>query len=492
MALIFEFSKVKSQVNWEKREDFGGTARYAAIGFSIGAKGYVGTGSDGIELRKDLWEYDAAAETWSQKADLPVEYGRRFAVAFSVGNFGYMGTGLDPLGTLDDFWQYDPMANTWNEKANFDGGKRYWATGFSIGNKGYIGFGYNNGNTTKKDFWEYDPISDTWLEKAQIGGKGRAQAVGFSIGNKGYIGPGGTLDLSTGEFSRDFWEYDPSIDTWLEKATFPGIGRLSAVAFSILGKGYIGTGEDINSTVLNDFWEYDPLTDSWMQVSSLTDTGRVFAAAFSIGNKGYVGTGQIDLDNYLNDFWEYDPVGCIVPGNLITTSITSSSAKFKWDAVSDAAKYKVVYKSDSIGDQWSIKTIKAPHTSLVITGLESNYNYKWKVKSICGDIKSAYSPVETFTTTLRLEAERDESASFSVYPNPLSASSVVSLFLETPSLVFVELFDLSNKRIKAVFNEHLEAGFHELPLVSGQLSAGFYILKLTVNDTSRVMKVVVE
>jgi hypothetical protein len=145
-----------------------------------------------------------------------------------------------------------------------------------------------------------------------------------------------------------------------------------------------------------------------------------------------------------------------------------------------------------MGDQWSSKTIKAPHTSLVITGLESNYNYKWKVKSICGDIKSAYSPVETFTTTLRLEAERDESASFSVYPNPLSASSVVSLFLETPSLVFVELFDLSNKRIKAVFNEHLEAGFHELPLVSGQLSAGFYILKLTVNDTSRVMKVVVE
>jgi hypothetical protein len=43
-----------------------------------------------------------------------------------------------------------------------------------------------------------------------------------------------------------------------------------------------------------------------------------------------------------------------------------------------------------------------------------------------------------------------------------------------------------------ILNEHLEAGYFELPLVSGQLSAGIYILKLTANDTSRVMKVVVE
>ena len=29
---------------WTQKADFGGTARYAAVGFSIGNKGYIGTG----------------------------------------------------------------------------------------------------------------------------------------------------------------------------------------------------------------------------------------------------------------------------------------------------------------------------------------------------------------------------------------------------------------------------------------------------------------
>jgi hypothetical protein len=40
-----------------QKADFGGTARQAAVGFSIGSKGYLGTGSDIGNLRKDFWEY---------------------------------------------------------------------------------------------------------------------------------------------------------------------------------------------------------------------------------------------------------------------------------------------------------------------------------------------------------------------------------------------------------------------------------------------------
>ena len=32
---------------WTQKADFGGTARYSAVGFSIGSKGYIGTGVDG-------------------------------------------------------------------------------------------------------------------------------------------------------------------------------------------------------------------------------------------------------------------------------------------------------------------------------------------------------------------------------------------------------------------------------------------------------------
>ena len=53
---------------WSQKLDFAGSGRSAAAAFSIGAKGYIGTGYDG-SYKKDFWEFDAASNTWTQKAD---------------------------------------------------------------------------------------------------------------------------------------------------------------------------------------------------------------------------------------------------------------------------------------------------------------------------------------------------------------------------------------------------------------------------------------
>ncbi|MCB0583398.1 MAG: hypothetical protein KDD10_29235, partial [Phaeodactylibacter sp.] len=54
---------------WNQTADFSGGPRFGAIGFSIGQKGYVGTGNDGGNHKKDFWEYDPLAGTWTQRAD---------------------------------------------------------------------------------------------------------------------------------------------------------------------------------------------------------------------------------------------------------------------------------------------------------------------------------------------------------------------------------------------------------------------------------------
>jgi N-acetylneuraminic acid mutarotase len=196
---------------WTQKADCGGGWRSVAIGFSIGSKGYIGTGIDtsvspGI-YRKDLWEYDPAADTWTQKADLGGT-ARILAVGFSIGSKGYIGTGVIEVGpgsfaSVKDFWEYDPAADAWTQKADFGGTGRSSAVGFSIGSKGYIG----TGGSGSKDFWEYDPAANAWTQKADFGGTARSRAKGFSIGNKGYIGTG--WDGSSVVY-RDFWEYDPS------------------------------------------------------------------------------------------------------------------------------------------------------------------------------------------------------------------------------------------------------------------------------------------
>src|SRR5437773_1849408 len=133
-----------------------------------------------------------AQDTWTQKADVGGAP-RASAVGFSIGSKGYIGTGSDFITTnYNDFWEYEPASNSWTQKADFGGTIRGHAASFAIGDKGYVGTGQSNPNsgTVTKDLWEFDPIANTWLRKANFGGTAREFATGISTGSKGYIGLG--------------------------------------------------------------------------------------------------------------------------------------------------------------------------------------------------------------------------------------------------------------------------------------------------------------
>src|SRR5206468_1140961 len=112
LLLTAGLSNSHAQDTWTQKADFGGTARYAAVGFSIGSKGYIGTGTE-------------------------------------IGS------------NVQDIWEYDPTTNSWTQKADYGGGPRSHAAGFGIGSKGYIGTGETTDAILKKDFWEFDPIANT-------------------------------------------------------------------------------------------------------------------------------------------------------------------------------------------------------------------------------------------------------------------------------------------------------------------------------------------
>lgn len=299
---------------WTQKADFAGSSnRSMAVGFSIGNKGYVGTGSETIfcvpiscsKDYNDFWEYEPTKNAWARKADFGGET-RIQAVGFSIGDKGYIGTG-GRSGFKKDFWEYNPSDDTWTRKADFPGYGRWAAVGFSIGNKGYIGLGLN-GTTNFVDFWEYDPLTDIWTKKADFPGISRSGVVFFSIGNKGYVG----LGLSTIQLN-DFWEYNPVSDTWKQIADFPGSSRQVAKGFSIGNKGYVVAGHD--GSYKKDLWEWDSTSNTWLQKEDFGGSGRIHAVGFSIDSKAYFGTGN-SSNGYKNDFWEYNS-GITSVSNLI-------------------------------------------------------------------------------------------------------------------------------------------------------------------------------
>lgn len=299
---MLSFSMVYAAPNWQQQ-------RYGAVGFSIGDKGYIGTGYGYVKnvfgLKKDFWEYNPATDSWTQKADFGGA-ARQYAVGFSIGTKGYIGTGVTSGSVaVKDFWEYNPATNKWVKKNDFGGVARGCAVGFSISNKGYIGTGQGN-KINLKDFWEYNPATGLWVQIADFPGIARYAAAGFSIGSKGYIGTGINYVSST-EFTwfSDFYEYDPGTGVWLSKASIGGPARAFAVGFCISNKGYIGTGNS-SLGLRRDYWEYDPGNDTWLQKADLGGVQRSAAIGFGIGLKGYIGTGLESTSSFLQDLWEYN------------------------------------------------------------------------------------------------------------------------------------------------------------------------------------------
>lgn len=371
-----------SQDKWTQRSDFGGQPRCTSFGFSIGNKGYIGVGIFGINwaaVYNDMWEWNQATDTWTQKANYPA-YGTNAPIGFSIGNKGYVGTGSNYGAEQKDFWEYDPLTNLWTQKADFGGGTRASAVGFSIGNKGYVGTGFDKFGKSWNDFWEYDALSNTWTQRANFGGGPRDGAVGFSIGNKGYIGTGENGTPYTG--FNDFWEYDAANDTWTQKANFSGVGRLGAIGFSIGNYGYIGTGDILaanGSSLLIDFWQYDPNNDTWAQMANYGGGPRAGVASFVIGCKGYVGTGVSVSANSngvdTKDFWQYTPpvpsaamagVNTICAGDS-TSLFASGGLFFHWN---NGATSNIISVTPTVTTTYSVivsDSCGADTASMVVT-----------------------------------------------------------------------------------------------------------------------------
>lgn len=229
----------------------------------------------------------------------------------------------------------ETLVGNWLTKKDFGGDARSQAVAFSIGNFGYVGSGYNfNKDERLKDFWQYDPELDNWSQKADLDygthavGRAiaRSGAVAFSVNGKGYVGLG--KDETT--LLDDFWVYNPDNNTWdTLNATNQGpSARYGAVAFAIDNIGYVGTGNDGSNQM--DLWAYDPTANSWTQKTSYQSKVSE-AVAFVLNGKGYICTGY--HNDYNKDLYAYDPAGNKWEAKRPTDNVSDDSYDDKYSTM---------------------------------------------------------------------------------------------------------------------------------------------------------------
>ncbi len=364
----------------------GGNARHRPFTFSIGNRGYLGCGWNGVTMYQDVWEYDPGSDTWIQKADYP-SGPRLSAFGFAIGNKGYVGCGLDQsLYVQGDFYEYNPATNAWTAKAPWIGTPIFGGSSAVVNNMGYVvcGDDWDLGYFRHQEMYKYNPAANLWTYETNFPSDGRRDPCAFVINNKIYVGTGSD---NTYTDVGDWWEYNPSNGVWTPKANFGGTPRSQAVAFGVAGKGYLGTGGQLD---VQDIFEYNATTNTWTEVNSFPGQGRENSSSFVIGNIAYLACGTSGT-NY-KDLWEFNPQNIVDVNQIHAQTISCSlfpnpvhaathlrlkgvNADTKKEFSLFSIDGKLIYAEKFIGNELEINT----------TTLESG-NYIYQIKFESGDL----------------------------------------------------------------------------------------------------------
>ena len=250
---------------WTTKSDMP-TARQALSTSVVNGKIYaIGGGlleptfSSGKSL-STVEEYDPTTDTWTKKSDMPNKRGWHSAIVLD-GKIYIIGGCNTPAGpstgtailTVD---VYDPAADSWSQKGNIPG--RIGA-GFTnvVDGKIYVFGGYGGLDKVR----EYDLATDIWIQKTDMP-TGRCGLSTRLVDGKIYV-IGGHPGSSPYTALATVEAYNFLTDTWETKSNML-IGRCGVSTSVVNGKIYAFGGyiDEWGGPMCETVEEYDPSKDS--------------------------------------------------------------------------------------------------------------------------------------------------------------------------------------------------------------------------------------
>jgi hypothetical protein len=291
-------------------------------------------GATGVP-KQDTWEWDAVAQTWSERTAAGSKPSQRYghAMAFDGSRnqavvFG--GWDMVTTGSKNDLWDWDPATGAWTQRLTgteigvagartfaslvFDGvrarlllfaGQVSYSPDPTTGSYGLVG---------SNEVWDIDPATVTFTNRsvAYQGPSARAyHAMAYNpTTGKTYVFGGVDPMWKSGGLA-DLWEWDGS--QWAQVAEDKGpTPRLdAALAYDPARKSLIlfGGTSWTGMAIPNETWEWNSTTRQWTQLAAsgtpnvrwghamVADTVRNRILLF--GGSNGVGVGP-------NDLWEWD------------------------------------------------------------------------------------------------------------------------------------------------------------------------------------------
>jgi hypothetical protein len=294
LFLLFTPSAYGQLLAWDSNITIPGLGRDDAVCFTFDRIVYFGTGNHaGFNESNTFYALNTRNGEW---LDVPTFPGtpRQYATVQTVNEKAYLIGGISSANVpLNEVWEFDMAAQVWTQKNNAGFSVRWATASFEIEGQIYVGTGRDTLDYFN-DFWRYDPGDDTWTEVASFPLAPRFETIGFALHGKGYCG----LGRDTSEtLQADLWQYDPGLDTWIQKTDYPPGARWYAKAEVLNGSAYVGSGEDENGEMSYQFWKYNPGLETWTQAEGVPFPARRGMASCSIPFYGIFWASGLD-DSY--------------------------------------------------------------------------------------------------------------------------------------------------------------------------------------------------
>jgi hypothetical protein len=191
------------------------------------------------------------------------------------------------------------------------------------------------------------------------------------------------------------------------------------------------------------------------------------------------------------------------PTGIAVTNLTTNSVSVRWSQVLGAGGYMISYGPVSQNpNTYPTLTVCGDILEQTISGLASNTEYQFRVRTICGpcpvtpnSILSNWSAFYSFRTLqLRkgeVEMMENPTADLTVYPNPNKGNFALSFNANEDGQAEILVMDVTG-RIVYRQTVNVSAGINELPIELVNVTSGLYSLRFRIGTVEQTSKIIVE
>jgi hypothetical protein len=215
-----------------------------------------------------------------------------------------------------------------------------------------------------------------------------------------------------------------------------------------------------------------------------------------------------NIDDNCNGQIDEGCTTCSNASSLSTTNISAHSAKLNWTASINPAQWQVEYKDVSTDSRWTRITLARTARGVIISPLNANHTYHWRIRAKCGTTWTNYSSAVSFKTlssnqiisstntqTISSKEESEEKTStIKLYPNPTRGQFVVELHFtgNINTNAKIELVNMIGQTVSAENATVSNGVLQKNVTISFSVSSGMYMVKVVANNKTYLSKLIYE